>query len=58
MKKSEEKKKADYSMLPKLNYLYDDDMYDYPLGACLAIAVRLLTDNENEKIYFDFGDEA
>ena len=58
MKKSEEKNKADYSMLPKLGYLYDDDMYDYPLGACLAIAVRLLTDKEDERIYFDFGDKA
>lgn len=51
-------KKPDYSSLPKLDYLYDDDMYDYPLGACFAIAVRLLTDSEDVKLYFDLGDEA
>ena len=58
MQKSKEEREEDYGMLPKLDCLYDDDMYDYPLGACLAISVRLLTDPDDKKLFFDFGDEA
>ena len=59
MRKSEKKdEKPDYTLLPRLDYLYDEDMYDYPLGCCLAISVRLLTDPDDMKMYFDFGDEA
>lgn len=57
MEKTEEKK-IDYSVLPKLDHLYEEDIDRYPLGCCLAIAVRLLSDDENEKLFFDLGDEA
>ena len=39
---------------PYMPYLYAEDMDEYELGTSLAIALRLITDQEDEKLFFDF----
>ena len=45
-------------IFPILDFIYEEDMDKYPLGACLAIALRLMNQSKDEKfkqIIFDYN---